>query len=163
MKDSIKIFSTALLFFASLAFTFQAQNSVRQYTPKAKTTAHEAQLARELEKTRLELEKSKKEIAEEIRKRDSVDAERQATIDFADKSVSELKAANKAFKKSLSRLVYEAAVKKSSPDTVMKYYGEYLDPNDIPVDTVKKKIEYPEVTAPVKKRTFFQRIFKRNH
>jgi len=159
MKERIQIILAAIVFIPSvIAFTFQKQDdTAKSKSPQEKVSGHEAQLALELEKARLELELSKRQIADEIRKRDSIDAERKINISIANKSVNDLQQANKAYKKSLGRLVY--VVGRFNPDSVMKYYSEYLDPTEVQVDSTKKKIDYPEIEVPKPKKNFWKRLF----
>lgn len=158
MKDRIKIILAAVVFIPSvIAFTFQKQDDTTKTPQQEKVNTHEAELARELEKARIELEISKREIADEMRKRDSIDAERKVNINIANKSVSDLQKSNKAYERSLKRLVY--VVGKFDPDSVMKFYGEYKEPTEIQIDSTKKKINYPEIEIPKAKKNFWKRLF----
>jgi hypothetical protein len=102
----------------------------------------------------------KKELADERRKNDSVNTVRQSNLNRTEKSLVDLRKANEQYRKSLSRLRF--ILEKFPPDSVMKYYGEYTEPDTSTVGDSKKKTEHAQVTAPVKKRSFFQRLFKRN-
>lgn len=162
MKERIKVIIACVLLVGSMAFAFQKQDSA----PKPKRADEKINinsvenLAREVEAARREIEKSKREFDYEMKKRDSIDTERRVNIDIANRSVNDLRKANQAYKKSLGRLVY--VVGRFNPDSVMKYYSEYLDPEDVKIDTTKKKIEYPEIEVPKPKRSFWKRLFGHN-
>jgi len=158
MKEQFKLFVASIFLCGSMAFAFQNQDD-SQKTKQGDEKKNPAvdDLAKEVDSARREIEKSKREFADEMRKRDSIDAERKVNINIANKSVSDLQQANKAYKKSLGRLVY--VVGKFNPDSVMKYYSEYLDPTEVQVDSTKKKIEYPEIEVPKPKKNFWKRLF----
>lgn len=140
------------MMFVSLGFAFQDQEEVpkKQKPVESKEPSKADEVMRELEIVR-------KELAEERRKSDSINAEREVNVTILKKSVNDLQSANKSYRKSLDRLVY--VVKKFNPDSVMKFYGEF---QEIPAakDTIKKKIEREVVVPEPEKKGFFHRIFR---
>lgn len=156
MKGNILIFISTCMLFISLGFAFQGQDESKKQQP---VESKEPNKADEVLK---ELEIVKKELAEERRKSDSINAERQVNVDILKKSVIDLQMANKSYRKSLDRLIF--IVGKFNPDSVMKFYGEFQEIP--PKDTIKKKIEREVVAPEPPKKNIFQKIwsiFKRKN
>jgi hypothetical protein len=154
MKGNLLIFFATSMLFASLGFAFQGQEDPKKTKP---VEVKEPRLADEVKK---ELDAVRRELEEERRKSDSINAEREVNVSILKKSVTDLQSANKAYRRSLDRLVF--IVGKFNPDSVMKYYGEF---QEIPSkDTLKKKIESPSIdpdAIPTKRKNFFNKIFNK--
>lgn len=138
------------MLFASLGFAFQNQEE-----PK-KQKAAEVKEPSKADEVVKELEIVKKELAEERRKSDSINLEREKNVSILKKSVTDLQTANKSYRRSLDRLIF--IVGKFNPDSVMKFYGEFQEIP--PKDTLKKKIDREIVVPEPEKKGFFHRIFR---
>lgn len=128
-------------------------SGVQETTPRVQETK------RELNSTVVdrEIEKAKDRINPGFQKYDSVLAERDVIIVGLKDVTNRQSTTIKTLEKTNRRL--EALVHMLSADSIKKFELQYIDPEDIRQDSVKKKIEYPEVTIPVKKKSFFKRIF----
>lgn len=150
MKGNILIFLSTCMMFASLGFAFQDQEEVKKQKPAEQKEPSKA------DEVMKELEAVRKELAEERRKSDSINAERQVNVDILKKSVTDLQSANRSYRRSLDRLIF--IVGKFNPDSVMKFYGEFQEIP--PKDTLKKKIDREIVVPEPEKKGFFHRIFR---
>ena len=109
----------------------------------------------------LQIESLRKKLDSETKKGDSINNLRKADLVDKQRSLSDLRAANIQYRKSLNRLKF--ILEKFPPDSVMKFYGEYKDRDSTEADDSKKKTETAVVVVPQKKPNLFRRIFKRNH
>lgn len=161
MKKYLKLWFACAMFLTSTGFVLiqdQAQAQEKQADQKVKPldipdSSTSDGLMRQLDEL-------KRDFASEKRKNDSINTVRTTNSKIAEKSLADLKKANAQYKKSLARLKF--VLEKFDADSVMKYYGEYKEPDTTSEEDSKKKTETAVVVVTPKKKNLFQRIFKRN-
>lgn len=106
-----------------------------------------------------EIDKARDKISPGFQKYDSVLAERE-TIIVGLKDVTTRQASTiKTLEKSNRRL--EALAHMLNADSVRKFNLQYIDPEDVKTDSLKKKIETEIEVPKPRKKGFFKRIFGR--
>lgn len=139
------------MFFLSILGTTSRLQSQEDSKPAEKKAFNQKHL------TAAQMEAAMKQAGDEINRRfekfDSLLDQREATLKTVEAQNSQLARLNARLKTILSRF---------PKDSVDKYEMEYPDPIPASVDTSKKKIEPPQVTAPKFKRSFFDKLFNRN-
>jgi len=140
----------------SLFFVSMMGATTRPQSPDTKQDATKRQFNRK-HVSASEMEVAMKQAGDEINKRferfDSLLDERESTLKNIESQNAQLGRLNNRLKAILLRF---------PKDSVAKYELEYVDPEGVKPDTSKKKIDYPEVTVPERRRSFFDRLFKRN-
>lgn len=152
-KGATQLSIASLLFMAAASFSFQGQEEVPRKQPLViKDTALPKQFRDSLNAARREFDLA-------LKRNDSLMDVRQKNFNTLESNVAELKEANKIQKRAIGRLVN--ILRNFPADSTLKTFDmEGYD--SIPVDTVKKKIELPQVEPQKARKPFFKRLFKRN-
>lgn len=148
MKASIFTASVILcLFLWSMTTTGRQDASVQQDTT-SQGSAVDQKAAAIMEK----IDDAEKKDNERYKKYDSLIVEKDKNISSIIFDKNRIARANRRF---------EFLISKMNADSVKKYEVQYIDAEENKEDTIKKKIEYPEVNVPTKRKTLFRRIFDR--
>lgn len=162
MRKYILVSLACTLFLTSSAFVLLQETSQEKSQEEPKVKPLKIPDSSKYDDLVKQVEALTRELAESKKKGDSINVVREADNRSSSKSVADLRAANAQYRRALNRLKF--ILEKFPPDSVMKFYGEYKDPDTATAapDTVKKKIDEPVILVPHKRRGIFQRIFRRN-
>lgn len=163
MKNYLKLIFATFLFMVSMAFAMQdPQTQEKQEKDESKKVKPlEVPATSKADAIISDVNALKAELEVERRKNDSVTAIRERNLSITQRSVTDLKKANDQYRKSLSRLKY--VLERFDPDSVMKYYGEYKEPDTTNSDDSKKKTDKSVEVIATKRPNLFQRIFGRKN
>lgn len=154
-KDVTKFSISAALFIAAIA-SFAFQEPDQEEVPKKQPLVIKgSSIAKQFSDS---LTMARREFDKELRRNDSLWEERVKNYKSLEKNVDDLKEANRLQKRAIGKLVQ--ILTNFPADSTLNRFN--LEEKSINTDSLKKKINLPEVEIPQpKRRGFFKRIFSK--